>query len=105
VISLQVTQRTHEIRIRVALGATPGSVTRLMVLRTSMWIGVGAMGGVLGALLAAHWMGSLLFGIAPTDSKTLTAATFLLLSVALLGAWIPARRAAKVDPVVALRYE
>jgi len=50
-------------------------------------------------------MGSLLFGIAPTDSKTLTAATFLLLSVALLGAWIPARRAAKVDPVVALRYE
>jgi putative ABC transport system permease protein len=105
VVSLLVTQRTQEIGIRVALGATPGSVTRLMVLRTSMWIGVGALGGVLGALLAAHWMGSLLFGIAPTDSKTLTAATFLLLSVALLGAWIPARRAAKVDPVVALRYE
>jgi putative ABC transport system permease protein len=105
VVSLLVTQRTQEIGIRVALGATPGSVTRLMVLRTSMWIGVGAMGGVLGTLLAARWMGSLLFGIAPTDSKTLTAATFLLLSVALLGAWIPARRAAKVDPVVALRYE
>jgi predicted permease len=105
VVSLLVTQRTQEIGIRVALGATPSSVTRLMVLRTSMWIGVGALGGVLGALLAAHWMGSLLFGIVPTDSKTLTAATFLLLSVALLGAWIPARRAAKVDPVVALRYE
>jgi putative ABC transport system permease protein len=70
-----------------------------------MWIGVGAVAGILGALIAARWMGSLLFGIAPTDAKTLAEATLLLLSVALLGAWIPARRATKVDPVVALRYE
>jgi len=105
VVSLLVTQRTQEIGIRVALGATPSSVTRLMVLSTSMWIGVGVVAGIVGALIAARWMGSLLFGIAPNDSKTLAEATLLLLSVALLGAWIPARRATKVDPVVALRYE
>jgi predicted permease len=105
VVSLLVTQRTQEIGIRVALGATPGSVARLIVLKTSMWIGVGAVGGVLGALIAARWMGSLLFGIAPNDARTLAEATLLLLSVALLGAWIPARGAAKVDPIVALRYE
>ncbi|MCU1303409.1 MAG: hypothetical protein JWQ87_3693 [Candidatus Sulfotelmatobacter sp.] len=105
VVSLLVTQRTQEIGIRVALGAAPGSATRLMVLSTSMWIGVGAVAGILGALIAARWMGSLLFGIAPTDAKTLAEATLLLLAVALLGAWIPARRATKVDPVVALRYE
>jgi len=105
VVSLLVTQRTQEIGIRVALGAAPGSVTRLMVLGTSMWIGVGAVGGIVGALIAARWMGSLLFGIAANDAKTLAEATLVLLSVALLGAWIPARRATKVDPVVALRYE
>jgi predicted permease len=105
VVSLLVTQRTQEIGIRVALGATPGSVTRLMVLSTSTWIGVGAVGGIVGALIAARWMGLLLFGIAPNDAKTLAEATLVLLSVALLGAWIPARRATKVDPVVALRYE
>ena len=105
VVSLLVTQRTQEIGIRVALGATPGSVTRLMVLSTSTWIGVGAVGGIVGALIAARWMGSLLFGIAPNDAKTLAEATLVLLSVALLGAWIPARRATKVDPVVALRCE
>ncbi|MDQ1389958.1 MAG: putative transport system permease protein [Acidobacteriaceae bacterium] len=105
VVSLLVTQRTQEIGIRVALGAAPGSVTRLMVLSTSTWIGVGAVGGIVGALIAARWMGSLLFGIAPNDAKTLAEATLVLLSVALLGAWIPARRATKVDPVVALRYE
>ncbi len=105
VVSLLVTQRTQEIGIRVALGATPSSVTRLMVLSTSMWIGVGVVAGIVGALIAERWMGSLLFGIAPNDSKTLAEATLLLLSVALLGAWIPARRATKVDPVVALRYE
>jgi predicted permease len=105
VVSLLVTQRTQEIGIRVALGAAPGSVTRLMVLNTSTWIGVGAVGGIVGALIAARWMGSLLFGIAPNDAKTLAEATLVLLSVALLGAWIPARRATKVDPVVALRYE
>jgi putative ABC transport system permease protein len=105
VVSLLVTQRTQEIGIRVALGAAPGSVTRLMVLNTSTWIGVGAVGGIVGALIAARWMGSLLFGIAPNDAKTLAEATLVLLSVALLGAWIPARRATKVDPVVALRCE
>ena len=105
VVSLLVSQRSQEIGIRVALGATPESVTRLVVWQASMWIGIGVAAGILGALVASRWIGSLLFGIRGNDPATLAEAATLLLIVALFGAWVPARRAAKVDPMQALRYE
>jgi putative ABC transport system permease protein len=105
VVSLSVNQRTQEIGVRMALGATPTTVVRMMVWQASLWIGLGAAAGILGSLAAARWIGSLLFGIRATDPVTLAEAAALLLAVALFGAWVPARRAAKVDPMVALRYE
>ena len=105
VVSLLVNQRTQEIGVRMALGATPRNVIGMMVWQASLWIGMGAVAGILGSLVAARWISSLLFGIRANDPATLAEAAGLLLAVALLGAWIPARRAAKVDPMVALRYE
>lgn len=105
VVSLLVHQRTQEIGIRMALGATQENVVGMMVRQASLWIGIGAAAGILGSLVAARWIGSLLFGVSANDPATLAEAAALLLVVALLGAWIPARRAAKVDPMVALRYE
>jgi predicted permease len=105
VVSLSVNQRTQEIGVRMALGATPTTVVRMMVWQASLWIGLGAAAGILGSLAAARWIGSLLFGIRATDPATLAEAAALLLAVALFGAWVPARRAARVDPMVALRYE
>jgi predicted permease len=105
VVSLLVSQRTQEIGIRMALGATPMSVIRMMVWQASLWIGFGAAAGIIGSLAAARWIGSLLFDIPANDPATLAEAAALLLVVALLGAWVPARRAAKIDPMVALRYE
>ena len=104
-VSLMVSQRTQEIAIRVALGATPSSVTRMMLLQVSVWIALGAATGILCSLIAARWVGALLFGIKPNDPATLAGAAFALLGVALVAAYVPARRAAKVDPMVALRYE
>jgi len=105
VVSLLVNQRTQEIGIRMALGATQRNVIGMMVWQAAVWIGIGAAAGILGSLVAARWIGSLLFGIRANDPATLAEAAALLLVVALFGAWIPARRAAKVDPMVALRYE
>ncbi len=105
VVSLLVNQRTQEIGIRMAVGATQANVIGMMVWQTSLWIAIGAVAGILGSLVAARWIGSLLFGIRANDPATLAEAAALLLAVALLGAWIPARRAAKVDPMVALRCE
>lgn len=105
VVALLVSQRTQEIGIRVALGATPSDVTGMMVWQASWWVGFGAVAGILGAVAAARWTASLLFGIRANDPATLAEAAALLLTVALLGAWLPARRAARVDPMVALRYE
>ncbi len=105
VVSLLVNQRTQEIGIRMALGADPNNVIGMMVWQASLWIAIGAAAGILGSLVAARWIGSLLFGIRANDPATLAEAAALLLAVALLGAWIPARRAAKVDPMAALRYE
>ena len=75
----------------------------MMVWQASMWVGFGAAAGILGSLVGARWIGSLLFGIRANDPATLAEAAGLLLIVALFGAWVPARRAAKVDPMVALR--
>jgi ABC-type antimicrobial peptide transport system permease subunit len=105
VVSLLVSQRTQEIGIRMALGAAPTTVVRMMLWQASIWVGFGAAAGILGSLATARWIGSLLFDIRPNDPATLAEAAVLLGIVALFGAWIPARRAAKVDPMTALRYE
>ena len=105
VISYLVTQRTHEVGIRMALGAKPGDILRLILNQGLLLAGVGLLIGIAGAFAATRVLRTLLFGIAPTDPATYISSALLLVAVALVASYIPARRAAKVDPMVALRYE
>ncbi|MGE5057344.1 MAG: ABC transporter permease [Acidobacteriota bacterium] len=105
VVALLVSQRTQEIGIRMALGASRGNVIVAIMWQTSMWIAAGTGAGILTSLMISRWTRSLLFDIRPNDPATLGLAAMLLLGMAMLDAWIPARRAAKVDPMVALHYE
>ena len=105
VLAYQVGQRTREIGVRVALGARAGDVVR-MVLRHGFKItALGAAIGVLLAAAATRLLSSLLYGVSATDPLTFTAVPVLLLAVALAASWLPARRAARVDPMMALRAE
>ena len=105
VISYIVSERTHEIGIRVALGAQSRSILA-MVLRQGLGLALaGAAFGLVGALIAAHLMAGALYGVRPTDPATFVGVALLLIGVALLACYIPARRAIRVDPLVALRYE
>src|SRR6266403_338541 len=105
VISYMVSERTHEIGIRIALGADRRSILR-MVLRQGLGLAIiGAAVGLVGALVVSHFMAGLLFGVRPTDPLTFACVALLLIGVAVLACYIPARRAIRVDPLVALRHE
>jgi predicted lysophospholipase L1 biosynthesis ABC-type transport system permease subunit len=105
VTSYAVAQRTQEIGIRMALGAQMKDVLKLVLRNAMSLVLIGAALGIAGAYAATRVMSSLLFGVTATDLATFVAVPLLLLLVALVASLIPARRATKVDPLVALRYE
>ncbi len=105
VLSYGVARRTNEIGIRMALGAQGGSVVRMILRETAALIAIGLAVGIPASLACAKLIQSKLFGLKPADPLTLSVALGVLVAVALASGWLPARRAAKVDPLTALRYE
>jgi putative ABC transport system permease protein len=105
VMSYSVTQRTHEIGVRMALGAQQNDVLRMIVKNAMRLAALGLVAGMIGSLFATRLLSGMLFEVRPTDPVTFLAITALLSLIALLAGFIPALRATRVDPVVALRYE
>ena len=105
VISQLVAQQTHELGVRRALGAQSRDILRMVVGRGAALTGLGIVLGLVGALALTRLIAGFLYGVRPTDVPTILGVTALLASVALVATWLPARRAAQVDPMVALRHE
>jgi ABC-type antimicrobial peptide transport system permease subunit len=105
VMSFFVTQRTTEIGIRLAFGAEPREVLRMVLRQAMRPVAAGVVAAVPLAFLAGSWLRSLVFGVSPQDPRTIAVACFVLVVAAALAAYLPARRAAHLDPLNALRYE
>ena len=105
VTSYLVSQRTREMGIRLALGAEARSVFLMVVRDGMLLVGIGVAIGLTGGLLGARSLASLLFGVTPSDAPTLAAMVIVLAVVALVACIIPARRAMRVNPIAALRYD
>jgi putative ABC transport system permease protein len=105
VVAFQVARQTREIGVRMALGASPQAVLRMVLANVARWTTAGGVLGLLGALFATRLLESLLFEVRARDPLLLCSSMVVLLGVGFVAAWIPARRAMRVDPVVALRYE
>jgi predicted permease len=105
VLAYDVARRTHEIGIRIALGANARQIMRLILSETLWLVGIGIMIGLGATWAATRWVASLLFGLPPHDPLTIGLAALVLLAVATVAGCLPARRATKVDPLVALKCE
>ena len=105
VMAYVVSLRTRELAVRIALGATPGSVIRMLTQQGVMVTGFGIAGGLVLFVIVARALKSLLFGVASTDPVTLVSASLLLVGIAALASWLPARRTSRVDPADVLRAE
>ena len=105
VLSQLVAQRTQEIGIRVALGAQRSAVLALVAKQGALLAGTGLVAGIAVALWLGRFLGSMLYGIRPTDPAMLALVSVVLASAAVIAIWLPARRALRIDPIVALRQE
>jgi len=100
-----VTLRTRELGVRIALGAQPRAVEGMMTRQGLVLTAFGVWGGLVLFAIVARFLSSFLYGIAASDPLTLASASGMLVAVAALASWLPARRAARVDPLIALRHE
>jgi predicted permease len=105
VIAYSVAQRTHEIGVRVAIGARPSDILGLVLGASARMVAIGMLIGLAGAALLTRFIAAMLFGVTPRDPLTFAAVAVLLAAVALVASYVPARRAMKVDPIIALRHE
>jgi ABC-type antimicrobial peptide transport system permease subunit len=104
-MSYVITRRTREIGIRMALGAAPGRVVRSVIGETLAVVGAGTLIGIGAAYVLSRFVASQLFGLDPRDPATIVIAVMVMIAVGALAGYLPARRASRIDPMVALRYE
>jgi ABC-type antimicrobial peptide transport system permease subunit len=105
VMSYAVARRTNEIGIRMALGALPANVVRMVMREVLLLVALGVGIGLAAAMATTRLVSGLLFGLTPTDPLTIALATIMMIGVAALAGYLPARRASRIDPMIALRYE
>ena len=103
VLAFSVSARTNEIGIRMSLGADSGRVQRMVLVEGGVLLGIGLVLGVIGSLFATRLIQGLLFGVTPNDPITLVAVALAMAAIGVAACWLPARRAARIDPAVAMR--
>jgi putative ABC transport system permease protein len=105
VMAYSISQRTRELGIRISIGAQRGDVLRLVLGQTLVLAAIGIFGGLVSAIAVTRFAANLLYGISPADPATFTLIALLLLLVSLVAGYVPARRATRIDPMIALRSE